>query len=43
MGDMEMGMDDCGDVDVEEVKNFFTDNPSPSDEEIAQYAGERGI
>jgi len=42
MDDMGMDVGEDG-VDIEEVKNFFTDNPSPTDEEIAQYAGERGI
>jgi hypothetical protein len=53
-GDMEMdmdmggmddeGMDDeMGGEDTEEMKQFFQDNPSPSDEEVTQYAEERGI
>ncbi len=41
MGD-EMGMDD-GQADSGEMQQFFTDNPAPSDEEISQYAQERGI
>jgi hypothetical protein len=36
--------DDMGaEVDTEEMKSFFQDNPAPSDEEVAQYAQERGI
>ena len=37
----EMGMD--GDVDTEEMKAFFQDNAAPSDEEVQEYADERGI
>ena len=36
-----LGMDD--EVDTEEMKAFFQDNPAPSDEEVMQYADERGI
>lgn len=49
----EMGMDDEMPADdmeaedpvggVEEIKQFFMDNPTPSDEEVAQYAEEHGI
>lgn len=39
--DAEDGMG--GDVDTEEMKQFFQDNPSPSDEQVMQYAEERGI
>lgn len=38
-GDMEGGAGEPSD----ELKQFFTDNPSPSDEEISQYAQEKGI
>lgn len=41
-GDMEMGMDDES-SDTGEMQQFFSDNPTPSDEEVAQYAQERGI
>ncbi len=41
MGD-EMGMGDEG-ADSSEMQQFFSDNPTPSDEEVAQYAQERGI
>lgn len=37
----EMGMGD--EVDTEEMKAFFQDNEAPSDEEVQQYADERGI
>lgn len=37
----EMGMDD--EVDTEEMKAFFQDNAAPSDEEVQEYADERGI
>jgi len=30
--------DDMGDDNVEELKQFFIDNPAPADEEIAAYA-----
>ncbi len=40
--DMEMGGEE-GDGANDEMKNFFTDNPTPSDDEIAQYAQERGM
>lgn len=46
MGGMDDGMGDEGMGDesgAEEMRQFFTDNPTPSDEEIAQYAQERGI
>jgi len=36
-----LGMD--GDVETEEMKAFFQDNEAPSDEEVQQYADERGI
>jgi len=36
-----LGMDD--EVDTEEMKSFFQDNTAPSDEEVQQYADERGI
>jgi len=44
----EMGMDgdEMGmgsEVDTEEMKAFFQDNEAPSDEEVQQYADERGI
>ncbi len=39
--DDELGMD--AEVDTEEMKAFFQDNPAPSDEEVQQYADERGI
>lgn len=46
MGDME-GMDDYESddmgADTEELKQFFMDNPEPADEEIAQYAEEKGM
>ena len=35
--DVEMG------GDVEEMKQFFQDNPDPSDEEVMQYADEHGM
>jgi hypothetical protein len=41
MGDEE-GMDDMG-GDTEEIKSFFQDNPEPSDEEVVQFAQERGM
>ena len=46
--DMSMDMDDMGDdmggdVDTEEMKSFFQENPTPSDEEVMQFASERGI
>jgi len=40
MDDME-GMDDGG--NNEELQQFFTDNPEPSDEEIAMYAEEHDM
>jgi len=42
MGDMngDMGMDDGH---TEELTQFFTDNPSPSDEEIAMQADDLGL
>jgi len=36
-----LGMDD--EADTEEMKAFFQDNTAPSDEEVQQYADERGI
>ena len=41
----EEGMSDemGGGEGTEEMKQFFQDNPSPSDEEVTQYAEERGI
>lgn len=39
-GDMDMGMDDGH---TEELTQFFTDNPAPSDEEIAMQAEELGL
>lgn len=36
-----LGMDDEG--DTEEMKAFFQDNPAPTDDEVMQYAEERGI
>ena len=36
-----LGMDDEG--DTEEMKSFFQDNPAPTDDEVMQYAEERGI
>ena len=36
-----LGMDD--DVDTEEMRSFFQDNPAPSDDEVMQYAEERGM
>ena len=39
----DIGDEDNGEVDTEELKQFFQDNPSPSDDEIVQYAQERGI
>ena len=43
--DMEMGSDEemGGDIDTEELKAFFQENPSPSDEEITAFAEERGV
>lgn len=48
MDDMDMDMDMDTDMnaegdDVEETKQFFLDNPEPSDEDIAMYAEERGM
>jgi len=44
---MEMDVDvdamDDGAVDTEEMKSFFQENPTPSDEEVMQFASERGI
>lgn len=46
LSDME-GMDDYEsdemDDGVEELKQFFMDNPEPSDEEISMYAEEKGM
>ena len=36
-----LGMDDEG--DTEEMRSFFQDNPAPSDDEVMQYAEERGM
>lgn len=44
---MDMGddseFDDMEDDDVEETKQFFLDNPEPSDEDIQAYADEQGM
>ena len=39
--DMDMEMDD--ENGVEEIKQFFLDNPEPSDEDIEAYAEEHGL
>jgi len=40
----ENGMDDeANSNDIEELKQFFMDNPEPADEEIAAYAEEHGM
>lgn len=45
--DMDSDMDnyetDELDGDIEELKQFFMDNPSPTDEEISMYADEHGM
>lgn len=41
--DNEQGLGMDGEGDTEEMKAFFQDNPAPSDEEVMQYADERGI
>jgi len=42
MGD-EFGSDDDMGGDTQELQQFFTDNPEPSDEEIAMYAEEHDM